>query len=157
MNISREDLDIELSTSPWGGEVAKVKVLSGALVGRTFWLRSTAGLGHEMTEDLERGGGIHVDAADPNVDTHSWRGAFRTFSMHEAIDSLVDYINELALRQRVDDLAYGLVYNLADAVEGLKDSLRESSPRDLKTEWQNVCMAVVALQMRLQEAGVDIS
>ena len=150
--ITREHLTTEHGTARWGGPTAKVTVNAGPLAGRAFWLRSTEGLDDNINP--RKGGGIHMDAADPDDGgRHDWRGAFRTHDMGEAIDSLVTYINDLAERQRIQDATWAESSALTEAWQAFSDALDESSPRDFRAEWVRVRQAVAAMEMTMTEAG----
>lgn len=150
---SREDLSVEYSTAKWGGETAKVTVNSGELAGRSFWLRSTKGLESDRCNDLDTGGGIHVDGSEPDVGHFDWRGAFKTFDIEEAIDLLIEYINELSERRRVEEATYGELSDLEEALSSFSDSLRETSSKDFKEEWRRIQAAVVAMELKMTEVG----
>ena len=149
--ITRDDFTIEHSTAKWGGPTAKVTITRGPLAGRTFWLRSTQGLDNDITRDLSKGGGIHLDGADPDRSHHGWRGAFKTFDMNEAIDRLVDYVNDIAERERVQDATWSETAALSEAVQAFTDALNESSQLNFLREWQRVQEAVAALDMKIKE------
>ncbi len=149
--ITRDNLTIEHGTARWGGPTATVTVNAGPLTGRRFWLRSTQGLDDDTATDLTKGGGIHVDASDPDSSLHDWRGAFKTYDMDEAINGLVDEINEMAVRQRVQDATWSETAALAEMVEAFTDALGESSRRNFREEWQRVQQAVAALDLKMRE------
>lgn len=150
--ITRDDLTVELGTAPWGGPTAKATVTAGPLEGRTFWLRSTEGLpGGDATNDLERGGGIHLDASDPDASIRGWMGAFKTYDMETALDWLVEEVNELALRAEIKDATWQQHGALESALEDFGYSLGEVTPRDWREEWQRVEEAFTALAMKIRE------
>ncbi|MEU7170268.1 hypothetical protein ABZ949_02100 [Micromonospora tulbaghiae] len=150
--ITRDDLTIEHGTARWGGPTATITINTGTLAGRRFWLRSTQGLDNDTTNDLAKGGGIHVDAAAPDSARSDWRGAFKTYDMDEAINSLVDEINDWAARDRVQEATWAELSALSDAVTAFNDSLEERSLRDFRREWQRVQETVAALDMKMREA-----
>lgn len=154
LTIGREHLTVEQGTAEWGGPTAKATVTAGPLNGRTFWLRSTQGLGSDTTNDLAKGGGIHLDASDPNGGNgHDWRGAYKTFDMDEALGLLVGEVNDLAVRERVQDATWAETSALREAFDAFTDGLGESSRHDWQAEWRRVQDAVAALEMKIQEAS----
>jgi hypothetical protein len=151
--ITRDDLTVEYGTARWGGPTATVTVNAGALAGRRFWLRSTQGLEHETTSDLTRGGGIHLDAYDPDSSYHGWRGSFKTFDMNEAIGLLVGYVNDVAARERVREATWSETHAVSDALSALNDALEEYTTRDWRDEWQRVQRTVAALALKIEETS----
>ena len=149
--ITIADFIIERGTSAWGGPKAKITVTAGPLVGRSFWLRSTEGMDSPTAANLKKGGGIHVDATEPDKGRFDWRGSFDTWDMDEAIDGMVAYVNERAERHYVQDATWQDTSELAAAVESFTDSLSEVNARNFREEWQRVQRVVVALDMKIQE------
>lgn len=149
--ITITDLTIERGTAKWGGPTIKATVNAGPLAGRTYWLRSTQGLDGDVANELNDGGGIHVDNSDPDASTHGWMGRYRTYDMDEAIESLVDTVNDLAVRQEIQDSTWSERSALTDAIDAFDQSLGGGSGRDLHAEWQRVQEAVVAIGMKIQE------
>lgn len=150
--ITVDNVAVEHGTARWGGPTATVTINAGPFAGRTFWLRSTQGLDSDVA-DLNRGGGIHLDASEPDGRRHDWRGAFKTHDMGEAIDGLIKYVNELAERQRVQDATWAETSALSEAWQAFTDSLEESSRLDFRAEWRRVLEAVAAIDMVIAEAG----
>lgn len=151
MTTTREGLTIECGTAKWGGPTVTVTVNDGPLQGRTFWMRSTEG--HDNVT-LEKGGGFHIDASEPDGGgRHDWRGVFRTYNVNEAIDSLVEYINELAERRRVQDESWAEMGAINESVREFGEALEESSMRDFRAEWVRIREAVAAMEIVM--AGVD--
>lgn len=151
--ITITDLTIERGTATWGGPTAKVTVNAGPLAGSTYWLRSTQGLGSETTNDLAKGGGIHLDNSDPDASTYGWMGAYKTFDMDEAIGDLVGDINDdFAVRKEVQEGTWQERSALAEAIGAFDYSLDSAiSPRDFRAEWLRVQQAVAAIEMKIQE------
>lgn len=153
--IARDDLTVEHGDAEYG-PTAKVTVNAGPLADRTFMLRSTermADVGGSQLS-LRKGGGIHVDAGDPDAKYVDWRGAFRTFDMDKAIDYLVEEVNELALRAAVQDSLWGVLHSVTDALNGFEESLQESSRRDWREEFAGLGRAFVALRLKVAEFEV---
>jgi hypothetical protein len=152
--ITRDDLT-DVHGAADAGPTAVVKVNAGPLEGRTFTLRSTELLpdSHGGATTLARGGGIHVDASDPDEKRIDWRGAFKTYDMGEAVDSLVTYINELAERAAVEDSLWGVMSELTDALSGFQDALNENSRRDWREEWARAQDAFAAVRLQVAEFG----
>lgn len=153
--ITRDDLTVEHGTAEFG-PTANVTVKAGPLAGRTFRLRST----ENMTEptgvatSLRKGGGIHLDGGDTDSARVDWRGAFKTFDMEVALDWLVEYVNDVAVRKAVEDATWGVLGDLADTLTAFRDSLEESSRREWRVEWQRACDAFVAARLKV-EAHID--
>ncbi|MCW6008709.1 hypothetical protein K1W54_29810 [Micromonospora sp. CPCC 205371] len=150
--ITRDDLSVEHGDAEYG-PTAKVTVNAGPLAGRTFILRSTEKMtnigGSQLS--LRKGGGIHVDAGDPDAKFVDWRGAFRTFDMDKAIDYLVEEVNELAVRAALQDSLWGVLHAVTDGLSGFEESLQESSRRDWREEFAGLGRAFVALRLKVAE------
>lgn len=150
--ITRDHLTIEHGTARWGGPTATITVNNGTLAGRQFWLRSTQGLDGDNTDDLARGGGIHLDTTDPDQSHRGWRGAFKTFDMQEAIGGLLVFLNEEAFRLRVVDSAEQEAMVLRDAVDAFTEALDGGNGRNWPSEWRRVQELVASIDMRIREA-----
>lgn len=151
INITRDDLTIEYGVASWGGPTAIITVNREPLEGRVYWLRSTYGLDNDTTRDLRKGGGIHLYASDPDGRYNDWRGAFKTFDMDEAINDLVEYINEEAVRKVIEDVTWQHTSDLTDAVTAFTDAINGTSRRDWRKQWQWVQETVAGLDMKIRE------
>jgi hypothetical protein len=152
--ITLDDLTVERSTADWGGPIATVTVNAGPKARSVFALRSTEGIDRGAGgpgSTLANGGGIHVDAGEPEGGRPDWRGAFRTFDMDEDLALLVDYVNDLAVRDAVQEATWAETSAVEEGIRGFTDALGQSSRRDWRQELDQLVEAVAALRMRADE------
>lgn len=150
--ITIDNLTIERGTANWGGPTATVTVVAGQLAGRVFTLRSTEGLERDgrPTLTLANGGGIHVDAGNPDSSHPDWRGVFRTYDMNQAIADLIDYLDELAVRDRVQEATWAETSAMREALEAFDNALGESSRLDWRDQLQQLLTATAALDLKVR-------
>lgn len=154
MIITRDQLTIEHGTSPWGGPTIRIS-LPNALVAptqtwntdkvRVFELKHTAGL------DRLANHGWHV-----HDDVYSWFGVLDLDDAdgtlgEAAIDQMVEFLNDLATRDRLSDAMESVLSDLREALEHFGDSLGARSFRGYGREWQRVVDAVTAADIVFQE------
>lgn len=151
---SRTDLTITYGTSNFGGPVATAVVSGGPLAKRTFELKSTEGLS-QLDGVLDKPQ-VHVHELRDGL-LLNWHGALRTADMEEALDGLVEYLNDLADRLAAQDAVAGTLYHLRDALGDFDDSLEELNRRDFRVEWENVKAAVVAVDVALTDATREVN
>jgi hypothetical protein len=146
--ITRDDLTISHSVGAWGGPIATITFPARLIVDydsertATWRLSSTVGM-DPIANDKHR---ILVDEGE---DGRSWRGAFDTTDMDEAIDGLVEHLNALRIRQQIENRAP--VVEFRDAVEAFIDSLGSTSRRNWQDEWAAVRQAATAVEMAMSE------
>jgi len=148
--ITREDLTLEPFTQHWGGEGMRASVAFPDLWApegtrpRSFELWSTKGL----RGTPKAGGGTHVNDTT-NGKTYDWRGVLPANEMDEAIDQLVDYINDLIDRQALAWKMESALHQLRDALSRFHNSLEDDSRFDYDEEWPKARAAFEAVELAM--------
>jgi len=150
--ITTADLTIDHGTGQFG-PTATITVNAGPLTGQKFTLRSTEHM-DDPVNDLSRGGGIHVHAGDGDG-FNGWLGVLRTYSMFEAAEGVVEHVNDLAAKKRVEDGTWSERHALREAVDAFDESLSSQRGDGPAVMWRRVLEAVSAMDARIREATVS--
>lgn len=150
--ITRDQLNIVRSTAEWGGEILTITVNDppNRLDGSTFRLRSPKGLKGMSKRDHY---GFVVDEHYGEItddDRGTWHGSTDAEDAEAAIDEIVDHLNELVARDRVNDATCSALSELRDALSDFDQSLEHATPRDFRDEWKRAKAAIAAIDMAME-------